>query len=101
MIAIVKQDGLHLTILPGFSLDKGQNVFKGQVLYGDEILTICVKKERMRQALVIAFQEDADVEQIFNPATWIIQAESGYGEQDPEVYFEEADELGPSDLETP
>jgi hypothetical protein len=101
MIAVVKQDGLHITILPGFSLDKEQNVFKGQVLYGDEVLTLCVTKECMRRSLALAFEEDTDIEQLFNPAIWIIQAESAYGEQDPEVYFEEADELGPPDLETP
>lgn len=102
MIAVVKQDGLHITILPGFSFDKEANLFKGQVIYGDEILTLCVTKERMRRALTLAFEEeDADIEQLFDPATWIIQAESAYGESDPEVYFEEADELGPPDLETP
>ena len=102
MITVVKQEGLHITILPGFSLDKEQDVFKGQVLYGDEVLTLCVTKERMRRSLALAFQEgDTDIEQFFNPATWIVHAESAYGEEDPEVYFEEADELGPPDLDAP
>jgi hypothetical protein len=95
MIAIVQQYGLHITILPGFSLDKEQGVFKGQVLYGDEVLTLCVTKECMRRSLVEAFEKDGDIEQLFNPSTWVTQAEGTYGEKDPEVYFEEADELGP------
>jgi hypothetical protein len=97
MIAVVQQNGLQITILPGFSLDSEQGVFKGQVLYGDEVLTLCVTKGCMCRSLVLAFEQDADIEQLFNPASWVIQAESAYGEQDPEVYFEEADELGPEE----
>ena len=75
MIAVVKQDGLHITILPGFSFDKEQNVFKGQVLYGDEILTLCITKECMRRSLALAFEEEeTNIERLFDPATWIIQA---------------------------
>jgi hypothetical protein len=48
MIAVIQQNGLQLTIHPGFSLDKEQGVFRGQVLYGDEELMLCVTKERMR-----------------------------------------------------
>jgi Fe-S cluster assembly ATPase SufC len=99
MIAVVQQNGLQITILPGFSLDSEQGVFKGQVLYGDEVLTLCVTKERVRQSLALAFEQGTDIEQLFNPASWITQAESAYGEQDPEVYFEEADELGPEEEE--
>jgi hypothetical protein len=95
MIAIIQQNGLHLTIHPGFSLDKEQGVFRGQVIYGDEELTVCVTKERMRQALEVAFTTDADIEPLFNPTTWIDQAVSSYGLEDPDIYFEEADELGP------
>jgi hypothetical protein len=98
MIAVVQQDGLQMTILPGFSLDREQGVFKGQVAYGDEVLTLCVTKEWMRRSLEAAFETDAEIEQLFNPATWVTQAESSYGEEAPNVYFEEAGELGP-DLE--
>jgi hypothetical protein len=99
MIAVVQQNGLQITLLPGFSLDNEQNIFKGQVLYGDEVLTLCVTKECMRRSLALAFEQDTDIEPLFNPASWITQAESAYGEQDPEVYFEEADELGPEEEE--
>jgi len=95
MIAVIQQDGLQMTLLPGFSLDKEHNVFKGQVLYGDEVLTLCVTKECMRQSLALAFEQNADSERLFNPACWVTQAESAYGGQDPEVSFQEADELGP------
>lgn len=95
MIAVIQQTGLQLTILPGFTLDKEQGIFKGQVLYGDEVLTLCITKECMRRSLALAFEQDRDIEQLFNPASWIWQAEHAYGEQEPEVYFEEANELGP------
>jgi hypothetical protein len=65
MIAVIQQNGLHLTIHPGFSLDKELGVFRGQVLYGDEELTLCVTKERMHQALEVAFSTDADIESLF------------------------------------
>jgi hypothetical protein len=99
MIAVIQQNGLHLAIHPGFSLDQELGVFWGQVIYGDEELTLCITKERMRQALEVAFTTDSDIEPLFHPTTWIDQAVSSYGMDNPDVYFEEADELGP-DFET-
>jgi hypothetical protein len=49
----------------------------------------------MRQALEAAFTTDSDIEPLFHPTTWIDQAVSSYGMDNPDVYFEEADELGP------
>lgn len=42
-----------------------------------EEVTVCVTKERMRQALEVAFTTDADIEPLFNPTTWIDQAVRG------------------------
>ena len=92
MIAVVQQQGLHLTIGAGFSFDRAQGVFKGQVAYGDEVLTVCVTKAWMLRAIEIAFATDADLESVFDPVTWIPQAESNAGESQCTVYFEDSSE---------
>jgi hypothetical protein len=92
MIAVVQQKGLQLTIGPGFSFDREQGVFKGQVAYGDEVLTVCVTKAWMLRAVEIAFATDTDLETVFDPASWIPQAESLSGESHPTVYFEDSED---------
>ena len=92
MIAVIHQQGLYCTIGPGFSFDHTQSVFKGQVAYGDEVLTLCVTKTWMLRAIDIAFATETDLETVFDPATWIAQAEQFSGEQHPVVYFEDTSE---------
>ena len=86
MLASVQQDGLNMTITPGFTWDSEEQVFKGPVLYGDEILMLCVKKERMQRALTGCFEINGDIEQLFDVSTWISDAEHTH---DLDVYFEE------------
>lgn len=92
MLASVRQSGLQWTVIPGFTWDGEQRLFRGQVLYGDEILTLCVTKDRMQRSLTSFFEIDADIEQLFDPAQWIEEAEQSHN---PDVYFEEEDDLGP------
>jgi hypothetical protein len=92
MLSSVEQDGLKMTVTPGFSWDSEQKVFKGPVLYGDEILVLCVTRERMQRLLNSCLDGDEDIEPLFHPETWITDAEH---EHDREVFFEEDDELGP------
>ncbi|HEY7418203.1 MAG TPA: hypothetical protein VH593_23690 [Ktedonobacteraceae bacterium] len=94
MLASVKNEGLNLTITPGFTWDEEQLIFKGEVLYGDEVLTICISKERMQRSINAAFETNTSIEQLFLPEVWIPAAEHPH---DHEVYFEEDDELGPED----
>lgn len=94
MLASVKNEGLNLTITPGFTWDEEQHVFKGEVLYGDEILTICIIKERMQRSINAAFETDTNIERLFLPEIWISAAEHPH---DREVYFEDDEELGPED----
>lgn len=92
MLASVKQEGLTMTVVPGFTWDPEQCIFKGPVLYGDEILTLCVTRECMQVALVNSLKVNEDIEPLFNPARWIVQAEQ---EHEPDVYFEDEGDLGP------
>lgn len=92
MLASVKHEGLNMTISPGFTWDGEQQVFRGEVLYGDEILVICVTKERMSRSITAVFEANTDIEALFHPEGWVAAAEHPH---DHEVYFEEDDELGP------
>jgi hypothetical protein len=92
MLAYVKQDGLTITITPGFTWDEATSRFKGEVLYGDEILTICITKERMQRSLNATFEANSNIESLFLPETWIAAAEHPH---DHEVYLEDDEELGP------
>jgi hypothetical protein len=96
MLSSVEQIGLKMTITPGFSWDSEQHVFKGPVLYGDEMLVLCVSRERMQRSLNSCLDSNDDIESLFNPATWIEDAEH---EHDLEVFFEEEEEeLDPDTL---
>ncbi|MBV9613962.1 MAG: hypothetical protein JO031_00730, partial [Ktedonobacteraceae bacterium] len=75
MLASVLQDGLRMTITPGFTWDNEQRIFKGPVLYGDEILTLCITRERMQRSIVNCLDADEDIESLFDPAQWIPEAE--------------------------
>lgn len=90
MLASFQQEGLQVTITPGLTWDSEQRVFKGQVLYGDEILTLCITKERMQNALNTYLNDNADIEPLFHPAAWIPDAER---EHEPAVYFENEDDF--------
>lgn len=92
MLASIKHNGLKMTMTPGLTWDSERSIFKGSVLYGDEVLTLCVAKERMRLAINAAFDTNGDIEPLFDPEEWIVYAEHPH---DREVYFEEEEELGP------
>jgi hypothetical protein len=92
MLASIKQHGLTMAIIPGFLWDEEQRIFKGSVLYGDETLTLCVTRQRMQRRLNECLDADSDIEQLFDPANWIMYAEYLH---DPEVYFEDEGEFGP------
>ncbi len=92
MLASVQQDGLKMTITPGFTWDNEQRIFKGPVLYGDEILTLCISRERMQRSIVNSLEVDEDIESLFDPAQWIAEAEHVH---EPDVYFEDEGDLGP------
>jgi hypothetical protein len=94
MLSSVEQDGLKMTVTPGFSWDGEQRVFKGPVLYGDEILVLCVTRERMQRMLNACLDRDSDIESLFHPEAWISEAEQ---EHDHEVFFEEEADLGPDE----
>lgn len=94
MLAYVKQDGLNITITPGFTWDEETSLFKGEVLYGDEVLTICITKDRMQRSINAAFEANSSIESLFLPETWIADAEHPH---DREVYLENDEELGPED----
>jgi hypothetical protein len=95
MLASVVQDGLKMTVTPGFSWDEEMHVFRGPVLYGDEILTLCVTRERMQRSINSNLDADEDIEALFDPAYWVAEAEHLHV---PDVYFEDEDDLGPEDL---
>ncbi len=95
MLSSVEQDGLKMTVNPGFSWDDEQHVFKGPVLYGDEILILCVARERMQRTLNSCLDIDSNIESLFDPNTWIVDAEH---EHDLEVFFENDDDLEPEVL---
>jgi hypothetical protein len=95
MLSSVEQDGLKMTVMPGFSWDSEQHVFKGPVLYGDEILVLCVTRERMQRTLNTCLDNDNDIEPFFDPAAWITEAEHIH---DLEVFFEEEEDLEPETL---
>jgi hypothetical protein len=92
MLASIKHEGLHITITPGFTWDDEQHIFRGEVLYGDEIITLCVTKGRMQRTINAALETNTDIEQLFNPEAWVDAAEHPHDE---EVYFEDDEELGP------
>lgn len=94
MLACVKQDGLNITITPGLTWDEETSLFKGEVLYGDEILTICITKDRMQRSINAAFEANGNLESLFLPETWIVAAEHPH---DREVYLENDEELGPEE----
>jgi hypothetical protein len=94
MLASVLQDGLKMTVTPGFTWDSEARLFRGPVLYGDEILTLCVTRERMQRSLNACLDVDEDIEALFDPAYWIAEAERLHV---PDVYFEDEDELGPEE----
>jgi hypothetical protein len=92
MLTSVQQDGLKMTVTPGFTWDNEQGIFRGSVLYGDEILTLCITKERMRRSINSCLDADEDIESLFDPAQWIADAERLH---EPDVYFEDEEDLGP------
>jgi len=92
MLALIKQRGLKMTIIPGFLWDEEQHIFKGSVLYGDETLTLCITRQRMQRRLNECLDANDNIEQLFDPAAWVAYAEYLH---DPEVYFEDEGELGP------
>jgi len=92
MLASVQQEGLTMTIVPGFTWDPEQCIFKGPVLYGDEILTLCITRDRMQRAITSNLDANENIEPLFNPAQWIVEAEH---EHEPHVYFEDEGDLGP------
>jgi hypothetical protein len=92
MLASVQQDGLKMTVTPGFTWDSEQCIFKGPVLYGDEILTLCIRRERMQRSIMSCLDADKDIESLFDPAQWIAEAEHVH---EPDVYFEDEGDLGP------
>ncbi|SRR6266487_1102485 len=92
MLASVQQDGLKMTVTPGFTWDNELRIFRGPVLYGDEILTLCVTKERMQLSINSCLDADEDIELLFDPAQWIADAERLH---EPDVYFEDEEDLGP------
>jgi hypothetical protein len=95
MLASVLQDGLKMTVTPGFSWDKEMHVFRGPILYGDEILSLCVTRERMQRSINGCLDADEDIEALFDPAYWVAEAERLHVS---DVYFEDEDDLGPDDL---
>ena len=94
MLASIKQDDLKMTVTPGFTWDNELCIFKGPVLYGDVLISLCVIKERMQRSLNDYLNADMDIEQLFDPEWWVSAAEHPH---DQEVYFEEEEDL---DLET-
>jgi hypothetical protein len=92
MLASVTHEGLIMTVKPGFTWDGDDGVFKGEVLYGDELLTLCVTRDRMQRSLNAMFSANGDIEELFLPERWIAEAEMPH---DQEVFFEEEEELGP------
>lgn len=92
MLASVLHEGLTISVTPGFTWDEDERVFKGEVLYGDELLTLCVTKERMQRSLNAAFEANTNIESLFHPELWVTDAEHPH---DREVYFEEEGDLGP------
>jgi hypothetical protein len=92
MLASIKQHGLKMTIIPGFTWDEEQHIFKGSVLYGDEVLTLCVTRQRMQRRINECLEANEDIEQMFDPANWLAYAEYLH---DPDVYLEDEGELGP------
>lgn len=94
MLASIQQDGLKMTVTPGFTWDSEQHIFKGPVLYGDEILTLCITRERMQRSIMSYLDADEDIESLFDPAQWITEAEHVH---EPDVYFEDEDDLGPEE----
>ncbi|MBV9231508.1 MAG: hypothetical protein JOZ18_19525 [Chloroflexi bacterium] len=94
MLASIKQEGLKMTLTPGFTWDPELRIFKGPILYGDELFSLCVIKERMQRSLNDCLHADMDIEQLFNSEWWVSAAEHPH---DQEVYFEEEEDL---DLET-
>ena len=95
MLASVLQDGLKMTVTPGFSWDNEMCVFRGPILYGDEILTLCVTRERMQRSINACLDANEDIEALFDPAYWVAEAERLHVS---DVYFEDEDDLGPDDL---
>ena len=95
MISSVEQNGLKMTVTPGFSWDSEQRIFKGPVLYGDEILVLCVTRERMQRTLNTCLEGESDIEPFFDPSTWITEAGHAH---DLEVFFENEEDLGPETL---
>lgn len=92
MLASIKQQGLKMTIIPGFLWDGEHHIFKGTVLYGDETLMLCVTRQRMQRRLNECLDAKENIEQLFDPAGWVVYAEYLH---DPDVYFEDDGELGP------
>jgi hypothetical protein len=95
MLSSVEQEGLKMTVIPGFSWDSEQRLFKGPVIYGDEILVLCVSRERMQRTLNSCLEIDGDIEPLFDPAGWIAEAEH---EHDLEVFFEDDEEVEPEEI---
>ncbi|MBO0789966.1 MAG: hypothetical protein J2P36_03325, partial [Ktedonobacteraceae bacterium] len=91
MLASIRHEGLTIIVRPGFTWDGEQRVFKGEVLYGDELLTLCITGERMQRSLNAAFEVNANIEDLFHPERWVADAEHPH---DQEVYFEEEADLG-------